>query len=70
MARFRGTDQAIEREIAALEGIARVRLRRTVEEMRELERDLRELKKERARRRAEHEVATTTSSSAEAETAG
>ncbi len=70
MARFRGTDQAIEREIAALEGIARVRLRRTVEEMRELERDLRELKKERARRRAEHEIATTASSSADAETVG
>ncbi len=61
------TDRALDREIAAVEGIVRVRLRRTVEEMRELERDLRELKKERARRKAEHETAIGASTTAAAE---
>ncbi len=72
MSPFRGSDDQIEREIAALEGIARVRLRRTVAEMRELERDLRELKKERARRRAEQaELETTTGrATADADTGG
>lgn len=51
MSRFRGSDTTLDREIAALEGIVRLRLRRTADELRELERDLRELKRERARRR-------------------
>jgi hypothetical protein len=53
MKRFRGSDDTLDREIAAVEGIVRVRVRRTADELRELERDLRELKRERARRRAE-----------------
>ncbi len=51
MSGFRGTDESLDREIAALERIARVRLRRTAAELKELDRDLRELKRERARRR-------------------
>ena len=47
---FRGSDEALDREIAALERTARVRVRRTAAELRELERDLRELRRERARR--------------------
>ncbi len=65
MSRFRGTDRSLDREIAAIEGIVRVRVRRTAEELKELERDLRELKRERARRRAETEVAEEASGSAE-----
>lgn len=51
MAGFRGDDATLEREIAATEALARVRLRRAAQELRELERDLRALKAERARRR-------------------
>jgi hypothetical protein len=52
MSGFRGSDDLLDREIAALERIARIRLRRATAELRELDRDLRELKRERARRRA------------------
>ncbi len=52
MSRFRGSDDALDREIAAVETIARVRLKRASAEMQELARDLRELQRERARRRA------------------
>jgi hypothetical protein len=52
MSAFRGSDDALEREIVALEGVGRVRVRRAAAEMRLLERDLRELRRERARRRA------------------
>jgi septal ring factor EnvC (AmiA/AmiB activator) len=55
MSGFRGSDESLDREIAAVETIARVRLRRASAELRELARDLRELKRERARRRAEAE---------------
>ena len=72
MKRFRGSDDTLDREIAAVEGIVRVRVRRTVEELRELERDLRELKRERARRRAEQAamVAGTTTTGADTEPVG
>jgi hypothetical protein len=53
MSGFRGSDDALDREIAAIEGIAKVRVRRVSAELRELERDLRELRRERARRRAD-----------------
>jgi hypothetical protein len=53
---FRGSDASLDREIAAVESIAKVRLRRASAELRELARDLRELKRERARRRAEATV--------------
>lgn len=49
---FRGTDESLDREIAAAESIARVRVRRAAREVRELDRDLGELRRERARRRA------------------
>jgi hypothetical protein len=51
MSPFRGSNESLDREIAAVESIARVRLRRSAAELRELARDLRELKRERARRR-------------------
>jgi len=56
MARFRGSDETLDREISTLEAIARVRLRRYAREMRELERDLRTLNQVRARRRAAAEI--------------
>jgi septal ring factor EnvC (AmiA/AmiB activator) len=59
MSPYRGSDEAIDREIAAIERIAKVRLRRAAAEMRALDRDLRELKRERARRRAETTHAVT-----------
>ncbi len=56
MSSFRGSDAALDREIATVEAIARLRLRRTIAELKELERDLRELKRERARRRVRQEL--------------
>ena len=55
MTRFRASDEQLDREIAALERIALVRLGRATRELREIEKDLRELKKEKARRVAEVE---------------
>ncbi len=52
MSGFRGSDEALDEEIAVLEGIARVRVRRVARELTDIERDLRELRRERARRRA------------------
>ena len=52
MSRYRASDDALDREIATLETISRVRLRRYAREMRELDRDLSEMRRERARRRA------------------
>jgi hypothetical protein len=51
LARFRGSDDTLDREIRSLEEISRIRLRRAANELREMDRDLRELKTERARRR-------------------
>jgi len=62
MASYRASDEAVEREIAALEQIVQVRLRRYVAEMRDLDRDLRELKRERARRRVDPAAAVGRSS--------
>lgn len=70
MKRFRGSDETLEREISAVEKIAAVRLRRTIEEMRELERDLKELKRERARRRAEQAALLGGTTEADATTEG
>jgi len=53
MTGFRGSDERLDREIQAIERMARVRVRRVASELNELERDLRVLKRERARRRAE-----------------
>jgi hypothetical protein len=69
MTGFRGSDETLEHEIEAIERIARLRLRRATHEMRDLDRDLRELKRERARRRAEtsSEVMVSEASSQNAE---
>ena len=53
MTGFRGSNDALDREIAAIETIARVRVRRVSAELRVLDRELRELRRERARRRTE-----------------
>jgi hypothetical protein len=53
MTRYRATDEQLDREIAALERIARIRLRRTIADFNDIDKDLRELRKERARRKAE-----------------
>ncbi len=58
MTGFRGSDEALDREIAALEGTARVRTRRAARELAELDRELRTLLRERARRRASAAVET------------
>jgi hypothetical protein len=52
MSRFRGSDEALEREIGALRGLVGVRLRHANEELRELETSLAELRRELRRRRA------------------
>ncbi|MCI4317196.1 MAG: hypothetical protein L3K01_08395 [Thermoplasmata archaeon] len=49
---FRASDDQVDREIETLEQMARLRLRRYATEMRDLDRDLSELRRERARRRA------------------
>jgi hypothetical protein len=51
MNRYRGSDEALEREIAAVQGLVRLRVRRTNADLRELELALRDLRRERARRR-------------------
>jgi hypothetical protein len=53
---FRGSDETLEQEIASLEAIARLRVRRYARELRDLERDLHDLKLERARRKARAEI--------------
>jgi hypothetical protein len=57
---FRGSDETLDQEITTLEAIARLRLRRHVKDLQELERDLRALKAVRARRKAKAEVPTIT----------
>ena len=52
MSPFRATDEQLDREIATLERIARQRVRRYARDLSEADRDLQELKRERARRRA------------------
>ncbi len=53
MTGFRGSDASLDREIATLERMARIRVRRVASELSEIDRDLRELRRERARRKAE-----------------
>jgi hypothetical protein len=65
MSAFRGTDEQLDREIAVIERIARARLVRASAAMRELDRDLRELRRERARRRADAAVDVAATSPAE-----
>jgi hypothetical protein len=64
MTGFRGSDEQLDREIAAIEGMARIRMRRVAAEVQELDLDLRELKRERARRRGSVDPVTSVESSA------
>jgi hypothetical protein len=66
MAGFRGSDETLEREIETLERLGRVRLRRATVALAEVDRELRELKRERARRRAAAAAAVTAALPAEA----
>jgi hypothetical protein len=65
MTPFRGSDEDLEREIATVQGMVRVRLRRANGDLRELDDALRDLRRELRRRRgsvavaAEAEVAET-----------
>lgn len=70
MTGFRGSDDLLDREIAAIERIARLRVRRVAAELRGLDRDLRELKRERARRRADSELPTEVAQSTAVESSG
>ncbi|MGA7475623.1 MAG: hypothetical protein WBW47_00180 [Thermoplasmata archaeon] len=67
MSRYRATDEQLDREIDTLERIGRVRLRRAAAELNEVDKDLRELRKEKARRaaRAAEMVSSETPVSAE-----
>ncbi|MCI4346017.1 MAG: hypothetical protein L3K07_04620 [Thermoplasmata archaeon] len=49
---FRGSDETLDKEIETGERMARVRLRRASSELRDLHLELRELRRERAKRRA------------------
>ena len=59
MSPYRATDDQLDREIATLERIGRVRLRRASAELNEIDRELRELRRERARRSARASEMTT-----------
>ncbi|MGI0140768.1 MAG: hypothetical protein ACREBT_06480 [Thermoplasmata archaeon] len=52
MSPFRGSDETLDREIETLEGIAKRRIRRYAADLRSVDKDLRDLRKERTRRRA------------------
>ncbi len=70
MSPYRATDEQLDREIVTLEQIARVRLRRASAELNEIDKELRELRKERARRvaRAAEMIPTEAPASAEGST--
>jgi len=50
MTPYRGSDEALDREISAVEQLVRVRLRRANDDFRDLETVLAELRRERRRR--------------------
>jgi hypothetical protein len=51
MSEFRGSDEVLDREIETLETIARHRVRRAAKDLRELDREIAALRRERRRRR-------------------
>ena len=51
MSRYRGSDEDLQREIAAVEGMVKLRLRRASADLRDLETTLREMRRELRRRR-------------------
>ena len=61
MSPFRGDDETLDREISTLEGMAKRRLKRYTDDLRDLDRDLSDLRKERARRRAQSAIPSTES---------
>jgi hypothetical protein len=65
MTGFRGSDETLDREIEALEAAARLRIRRTARDLQDVDRELRVLRLERARRRAVAEGFTVATASAE-----
>jgi hypothetical protein len=71
MSPYRATDEQLDREIATLERIARIRLRRASVELNDIDRELRELRRERARRaaRATEMITATAAASAESSSA-
>jgi len=71
MTPYRATDEQLDREISALERIARIRLRRASAELNDIDRDLRELRREKARRAAPaaEMVAATATAPSESSTA-
>ncbi|MGA7922717.1 MAG: hypothetical protein WCA77_01935 [Thermoplasmata archaeon] len=56
MARWRGSSEHLDRELTTLEAVLATRLRRYARDLAELEREMRDLRKERVRRRAQEEV--------------
>ena len=64
MTPFRGSDERLDREIETLEAIARVRVRRVAQELREIDKELADLRGERARRRVVSVVPVTETSRA------
>ena len=50
MSAFRGSDDTLDREIATVERLARLRLRRAASDLRELDSVLSDLRRERRRR--------------------
>lgn len=61
---FRGSDAKLEAELATLDQVIQLRLRRYARELADLERDRRALALERARRKAEGRVPAPTSADA------
>ena len=53
MSPYRGSDDALEREVTTLEGMVQLRLRRANADLKDLEASLRDLKRELRRRRAQ-----------------
>jgi hypothetical protein len=66
MGGFRGSDETLDREIETLERLGRVRLRRATVALAEIDQELRELRRERARRRASTAALPTVKVGAEA----
>ena len=68
MTPFRGSDEQIEREIAAIEQIVRVRINRAARELRDLEKDLRELEAGEGPSQASRPKSTSSNETVEAPT--
>ena len=62
---FRGTDADLDREIAVVERLVQLRLRRATADLRELEAALAELRRERRRRQRSSAVAVDVPSAAD-----